>query len=193
MGLKSGENTAAGRRARIPHPRSSPLPSLPCGPRGCPSPRPGPPGAWGTERPPDTFGKPSHWSNPPPPETLPYPTPCQWKRVTLCSCPSCEELFGAPVLHNAPTRRGVPARCSSSIHPRTQGLWGCLHGSSSSRQLSRTRRVLSHPESLFSAEAHAPESPRNGRLAHLHPGHLLEVLAPIQELGPGTFFYVGFQ
>src|SRR5215208_5892210 len=58
---------------------------------------------------------------------------------------------------------------------------------------SGTRRAHSHPASFFSAEAHRPDRPREGRFAHRHPGRLLQVLLPVPELGERTLFHVGFQ
>jgi hypothetical protein len=112
----------------------------------------------------------------------------------LCSCPSCGELSGAPALHEAPIRKGVPARCSSNTRPQTQSAPARSRRSPSpEKPLLGTRRAHSHPASFFSAKAHRADRPREGRFAHRDPGHLLQVLPPLGELGERTLLHVRLQ
>jgi hypothetical protein len=77
--------------------------------------------------------------------------------------------------------------CSSNTPPQTQSAPGRSRRSPSpEKPLLGTRRAHSHPASFFSAKAHRTDRAREGRFAHRNPGHLLQVLPPLGELGERT-------
>src|SRR5215207_1657532 len=113
----------------------------------------------------------------------------------LCSCPSCEELSGAPARLFAPIRKAVPARCSSNTRPQTQSAPGRSRRSPSPEKplVRNSSRSLAPRASFFSAKAHRADRPREGRFAHRDPGHLLQVIPPLGELGERTLLHVCLQ
>src|SRR3712207_2570437 len=115
------------------------------------------------------------------------------------SCPSsCAAPSGALATRCVTTRRegrergvGVPKRSTNTSRSgrRSRLRWR----PASSRQPSRTPRARSHPPIFFSAPSHPLEHPADGRLAHLHPRDLPQVLAPVGQRGPGALLHVGLQ
>src|SRR5215208_5299362 len=61
------------------------------------------------------------------------------------------------------------------------------------RPPSGPRRSRSHPHSVFRDEAHLPQQPRKGRLAHGNPHQLLKEAASLFEGDGGPPSYVGLE